>query len=122
MDLTSGLVGKLEDHWVVLCFSTFNEACVFVDDEISVLDPARNHEISRLAVSALQIGELIECVLPTFDLEDGRIPLCDATICIAAEDETDAVAVDISTVLHCIEQNALAKVDAHGAVERAFIG
>ena len=116
------LVRKLEDHWVVLFFSTLNAAGVFVDDEVTVLDTARNHEISRLTVSALQIGEMIERDLPTSDLVDGRIPLCDATIRITAEDEADAIAVLVSTVIHRVHQNVLAKRDAHGIGERAFLG
>ena len=118
LDSSSGLVRKLEDHRVVLFFSTFNAAGVFVDDEVLVLDTARNHEISRLAVSAFQKGEMAERELPTFDLVDGRIPVCDATIRITAEHEADAIAVLVSTVIHCVFQNALAKIDAHGIGER----
>ena len=57
--------------------------------------------------SALQICESGERVLPTSGLVDGRIPLCDATIRITAEDEADAVAV-LATPIHCIDQNVFA--------------
>ena len=96
----------------MLIFSTLNEAGVFVDDEVSALDMARNHEISRLTASALQIGEIIERGFPTSDLMDGRIPLWDATIRITAEDEADAIVI-VATVNQRVLQNVSAKPDAH---------
>ena len=65
---------------------------------------------------------MFECVDSSSDLVDGGIPVRDASIRITAEDEADAVAVMVSTLIHRIYQNALAKGDAHGIWERAFLG
>ena len=103
-------------------FSTLNSASVLVDDETtSTFDTCCNHEIARLLLYALHICQIAERVLPTFDLVHGRTPVCYATIGITAEDEPDAVAVS-ATATHCIYQNVLAKGDAHGIGEKAFLG
>ena len=110
----------LEEHAVVLFFSSFYLAAVLVNHHVKALDCSSHHEVAILMANTVQKLRLLEQQTPTLGLLESGDPRSHTAICMSAKRKATALRI-IAAKSNGIVNNTFAEVDAHCGWEWALI-